>query len=211
MILIEQFVFNPLQVNTYVLYNGSGDCIIVDPACMEPAEQQGLTGFIEQKGLTPVMLINTHGHVDHVVGNQFIYTTYGLTPVIHKEGLPILQSAPEQGEVMGFPPVKSPAPESWLEEGQTIELGQNKLEVRYTPGHADGSICLVAHKEGFVITGDLLFAGSVGRADLPTGNMDQLIESIREKILSLPQNFTVYPGHGPATTVGEEKANNPFF
>ncbi len=211
MISIEQFVFNPLQVNTYVLFNESRKCIIVDPACIEPGEQQALTHFMEKMGLSPVMLINTHGHVDHMVGNQFIFDVYGLSPVIHKEGLSILQSASEQGMLMGFPPVKSPSPKSWLEDGQMVELGDDTLEVRYTPGHADGSICLIAHREGFIISGDVLFAGSVGRADLPTGDMERLIQSIREKILPLPGSFTIYPGHGPATTVSEEKAHNPFF
>ncbi|MFO8054277.1 MAG: MBL fold metallo-hydrolase, partial [Bacteroidales bacterium] len=187
------------------------ECIIIDPAFIEPSEHKTFKTFIEEQGLYPVMLINTHGHIDHVSGNSFIEETYGLSPAIHRDGQSILDSAPEQGAIMGFPPMKNPAPQQYLSDGEIIQLGSDRIEVRYTPGHADGSISLVLHNERTVLSGDVLFAEGVGRADLPTGNMETLQKSIKEKLFVLPDDFTVYPGHGPVTTIKHEKTHNPFL
>ncbi|MFW6019045.1 MAG: MBL fold metallo-hydrolase [Bacteroidales bacterium] len=211
MIHLKKFIFNPLQVNTYLLYNDKGYCIIVDPANSNAQEDQQLAEFIKHKELSPVMLINTHCHVDHILGNAFVYDTWGLKPVIHEEGKGILEAAPDQAVMIGLSFRKSPAPEKYVQDGQVLELGDDQIEVRYTPGHAAGSICLVMHQEKILISGDVLFAEGVGRTDLPTGNMDLLQRSIQEKIMPLDENFTVYPGHGPSTTIGNEKMYNPFF
>ncbi len=210
MIELKEFAFNPLQVNTYLLYNEERKCIIVDPACIYQEEKDALSGFIEEQKLKPVMLVNTHCHVDHAVGNGFINEKYGLKPMIHKAGKPILDSAPEQGQLMGFPPFSNPEPEKYLLDNENISLGDDEIEVRYTPGHADGSICLIIHEQKILLSGDVLFANSVGRADLPTGDMGLLRKSIRKKLFTLDDDFVVYPGHGPATTIGNEKAYNPF-
>lgn len=211
MINLKQFAFNPLQVNTYLLYNENGKCIIVDPSCIYAEEKQKLQDFIDQHKLSPQMLINTHSHIDHVAGNQFVYETWGLKPHIHQAGKNILESAPEQAMLMGFPPVKVEMPEQYLTDGQRIQLDDDEIEILYTPGHADGSICLIMHKEKFLLSGDVLFAGSVGRADLPTGNMELLVKSIQEKLLPLPGEYVVYPGHGPATSIEDEINFNPFL
>lgn len=211
MLKIKSFIFNPLQVNTYLLYNEQGDCLIIDPACMEKREEQELSAFVGENSLKPVMLINTHSHVDHIVGNHFVYKNWELKPQIHQEGGPVMDSAPEQAILMGFPFKEGPKPEKMLAHGEQVELGDERIEIRYTPGHADGSICLLLHNEKKVIAGDVLFAGGIGRADLPTGNMDLLLKSIREQLFTLEDDYVVFPGHGPQTTIGEEKNHNPFF
>ncbi|MFW6227602.1 MAG: MBL fold metallo-hydrolase [Bacteroidota bacterium] len=210
MIKLKGFPFNPLQVNTYLLYNDEQKCIIVDPACIYQEEKNTLSGFIEEQNLEPVMLVNTHCHVDHMVANGFINEKYGLKPMIHEAGKAILDSAPEQAQLMGFPAFSNPDPVRYLNDNEIISLGDDKIEIRYTPGHADGSICLIIHDQKILLSGDVLFANSVGRADLPTGDMGLLRKSIREKLFTLDDDFIVYPGHGPATTIGNEKAYNPF-
>mgnify|MGYP006277478559 CR=1 FL=1 len=211
MIKLKEFTFNPFQVNTYLLNNEEKECIIIDPACSNQEEEKVLADYIQEQELNPIMLINTHCHIDHITGNQFVYDTWGLKPVIHRKGLPILESSSEQALFLGFPATKGPAPEQFLQDNEKIHLGNSSIEVRYTPGHADGSICLILHDERFIISGDVLFAGSVGRADLPTGDMALLQKSIEEKLLSLPDDFTVYPGHGPSTTIREEVNGNPYL
>lgn len=211
MIKLKQFAFNPLQVNTYLLYNEKGQCVIVDPSCIYAEEEKKLQDFIETNGLKPTILINTHCHVDHVAGNQFVFKTWGLKPQIHQAGESILESAPEQAMLMGFPPVTVQKPDKYLKDGKIIQLCKDEIEIRYTPGHADGSICLIMHKEQFLLSGDVLFAGSVGRADLPTGNMELLVNSIKEKLMTLPGEYVVYPGHGPATSIEDERNFNPFL
>lgn len=211
MIHIKKFIFNPLQVNTYLLYSDDGDCIIIDPANSDSGENQQLAGFIENQKLSPVMMLNTHCHVDHILGNAFVYETWNLKPIIHESGKSILEAAPDQAMMLGLSFEKSPMPEKYLQDEEILKLGDDHIEVRYTPGHADGSICLVMHRENMVISGDVLFAEGVGRTDLPTGDMEKLQQSIREKLLPLDDNFTVYPGHGPPTTIGNERNYNPFF
>jgi hydroxyacylglutathione hydrolase len=162
------------------------------------------------KTLKPVALLNTHTHIDHILGNNFIYETYGLKPLVHKAGEVFLESAPEHGSMFGLNVKKMVLPEKYLEENQAFRFGHSSLEVLYTPGHVDGSVCLVSHESRFVITGDVLFNGSIGRTDLPTGDFDLLAESITEKLYTIPDDYIAYPGHGPVTTIGDEKSENPF-
>lgn len=210
MIHIKVFVFNPFQENTYLLYDETNECVIIDPGCYNPDEELELVKFIEENGLIPVKLINTHTHIDHILGNNFIHEKYGLKPMVHKAGEVFLESAPEHGKMFGFSLNEMIMPEKYLEDNQHVKFGNSSLEVLYTPGHVDGSVCLVHFEKNFVISGDVLFNGSVGRTDLPTGDFDLLAESITKKLYTLPDHFKVYPGHGPVTTIGEEKAGNPF-
>ncbi|MFO8129552.1 MAG: MBL fold metallo-hydrolase [Bacteroidales bacterium] len=210
MISIQKFVFNFFRVNTFVLYDETGECAIIDPGCFNPEEEEELSSFILDKALKPVVLLNTHTHIDHVLGVQFVKETYGLKPMLHKEGMLTLQHLPQAAASFDLNIKKVPEPGKFIEEGDTISFGNSTLEVLYTPGHADGSVCLVSREGKFVIAGDVLFSQSIGRTDLPTGNFDVLQKNIREKLYTLPEDYTVYPGHGPETSIGTEKHHNPF-
>lgn len=211
MITIEKFVFNPFQENTYVLYDETGECAIIDPGCFEKSEEEELAGFISDKKLKPVRLIYTHNHGDHMFGNNFVCETYGLKPEIHKEGLPFFLGAQEQGKMYGFSVDAPIEPERFIEDNEIVKFGNSELKALYTPGHVDGSLCFVNYPQKFVITGDVLFKDSIGRTDFPSGDFDLLMESIHTRLFTLPDDFTVYPGHGPETRIGYEKLNNPFI
>ncbi|MFW5707688.1 MAG: MBL fold metallo-hydrolase [Bacteroidota bacterium] len=211
MLKIKTLSFNPFQVNTYILYNENRECIIVDPACYGSQEEQTLKSFIEENQLTLRKVINTHCHIDHILGNNFVFKTWNVKPSMHEDGKGFLANAPEYGEAFGFEIEKPISPEEFLREGDIISLGENELKVLETPGHADGSICLYNDKQKFLIAGDVLFHNSIGRTDLPTGNFETLKKSIYNKLFVLDDDVTVYCGHGPTTTIGEEKQNNPFL
>ncbi len=210
MITIERFVFNAFQENTFLLYDETGECIIIDPGCYDQHEQVELVHFIDSKNLKPVKLLYTHCHIDHILGNNFICETYNLKPEIHKAGLPFLLNGHKQGELYGFYLQKITEPENFIEDGDSIRFGHSVLRVAYTPGHADGSVCFINEEQKFVITGDVLFHEGIGRTDFPTGDFNLLMESIRTKLFSLEDDFVAWPGHGPETTIGHEKMNNPF-
>lgn len=204
--------FNPFQENTYVVYDETGECIIFDPGNSNSVENQQLVKAIADAKLTPVKLINTHCHLDHVFGNKFVAETYNLPLGIHEGELPLLEAVPQICEAYGLPqPETSPAPEYFINEGDVINFGNTSLSVFLTPGHSPASLCFYSEKDAFVIAGDVLFNGSIGRTDLPGGDYDTLINSVKTKLFTLPDNVKVWPGHGPATTVGFEKENNPFF
>jgi glyoxylase-like metal-dependent hydrolase (beta-lactamase superfamily II) len=211
MIAVQRFVFNSFGVNTYVLSGKNRECVIVDPACSAAKEEHLLSEYIHDFHLTPVMLVNTHYHVDHILGNAFVADKYQLKPSAHKGGQLFWETAREFGSVFGISFKDVRKPELFLEEGDILMLDDFEIRVLYTPGHADGSICLVSDEQNFVITGDVLFQGSIGRTDLPTGDYDLLKQSIQEKLFTLPHDCIVYPGHGPETTIGYEKLNNPFL
>ena len=211
MMNIEQFVFNPFRVNCYVLYEQSGDCIIVDPSVSDKSEQDLFTRFIENKSLRPLMIINTHGHVDHVAGIEFLKDKYAIKAGIHRDDLFLLNNAVEQGLFFGFRIKKPPSPDFYVEHNQIVSLTDSKLEIRHAPGHSPGSVILYSRSDNFVITGDVLFEGSIGRTDLPGGDYNTLLNSIKMEILSMPDETKVYPGHGPSTTVGDERRKNPFL
>lgn len=208
---IKCFVFNNFQVNTYLLYDETHQCMIIDAACFEPHENKELSDFIEKHQLILTRYINTHCHIDHVLGSPFIANTFRVFPEYHKSGEPFFLTVKEIGRSFGYSLGQMPAAKGYLEDGDEITFGNSSLKVFYTPGHAEGSICLYSEKEGFVITGDVLFKDTIGRTDLPTGNFDQLMCSIKTKLFTLPDNTLVYPGHGPETTIGYEKINNPFI
>ncbi|HFA49489.1 MAG TPA: MBL fold metallo-hydrolase [Bacteroidetes bacterium] len=204
--------FNPFQENTYVLYDGTKECIIIDPGCYENSEKLELDNFIASSNLTPVRLINTHCHIDHVFGNAFVGKRYGLELEIHKGELPVLEACPQVSQFYGIPYAEpSPAPGRFIEEGEVISFGNTKLETIFTPGHSPASISFFCREDKILIAGDVLFRESIGRTDLPGGDHATLISSIKDKLLPLGNEVKVYPGHGPATTIGWEKERNPFL
>jgi hydroxyacylglutathione hydrolase len=211
MINIERFAFNPFQVNTYILWDDTKECAIIDPGCYGRAECEEISGFITEKGLKPVRLLNTHCHIDHIAGMSFISREYGLKPEAHPDGIHFIRHAEKTGFIYGFEKLETIDPQLPLKEGDIIRFGNSGLEVTETPGHADGSVCFISHTDKFVITGDVLFHQSIGRSDLPTGDYDLLIRNIRQKLLTLPPDYRVYPGHGPDTTIGYESYSNPFL
>jgi len=210
MLTIKSFTFGPFQENTFVLHDESKECVIIDPGCYTQTEQRELKAYIEEKKLRPVHLLNTHGHVDHVAGNAFVYETYKRLPLIHKEDLKVLESQERVCAMYGLNCEVSPMPEKFLEEGDVISFGNAKLKVIFTPGHAPGHVVFYNAENKFVINGDVLFSGSIGRTDLPYGDFDTLEHSIKTKMYTLPEDTVVYCGHGPETTIGEEKYSNPF-
>ena len=209
---IQSFTFNPFQENTFVLWDNTGDCIIIDPGCYEKNEEQELVDFIEKNNLNPVKLINTHCHIDHIFGNKFVSEKWNLELYMHKTDLPLLEGAGDIAKIYGFENYKgSPYPKHFLEEGNVLEFGESKLEILFAPGHAPGHICLYSKEDKFIVAGDVLFNGSIGRTDLPGGDFDTLIVSIKTKLFPLENETVVYCGHGPSTTIGNEKLNNPFL
>jgi glyoxylase-like metal-dependent hydrolase (beta-lactamase superfamily II) len=204
---------NPVQENTYLVYDtGTKETIIFDPGCFTPAEEKELVATIERLELKPVKLINTHCHFDHIFGNAFVKQRYDLKLGIHPLEEQILTSAPMVVQLYGMPSMTpSPPPDYFINEGDTVTLGDTDFEVLFCPGHSPGSICFYNREEGYVIAGDVLFQRSIGRTDLPLGDHDTLIGSILTKLMPLPDETVVYPGHGPSTTIGEERRENPFI
>lgn len=207
---IHVFRFSPIQENTYVLTNSKKEAIIIDPGCYGKLEEQQLEKFIEDKGLQVKLLLNTHCHLDHVFGNQFVANRWSLQPHIHPEEKQVLDHAPTAGLMWNLPFDNYNGPIGYLKEGDITGLEGGPLEVIHAPGHSPGSICFYSRTDGFLIGGDVLFRGSVGRTDLPGGNFNILEKSIREKLYVLPDETIVYSGHGGTTTIGDEKKTNPF-
>lgn len=211
MITIRIFVFNPLQVNTYVLSDETGECIIIDPACYTSQEKEMLGQYIAGNHLTVVKSVNTHGHVDHIVGMRHIAQKHNPKIEIHEKDIPTLKDAQKFGSIFGFNIEEPPAITGYLSEGTDVTFGNSSLQVFHVPGHSPGSVAFFNPQQKFVITGDVLFKGSIGRTDFIDGNYDQLMESIFKKIMPLPPDTEVFPGHGPSTTIHEEALSNPFL
>lgn len=211
MIHITTLTFNPFQENTYIIWDDSKDCWIIDPGCYSERENNILADHINSNKLKPVKLIHTHCHIDHIFGNKFVCDKYNLLPELHRGELPILQAGKMVSEMYGVKYNGSPMPEKFWEEGDGLLFNGKLLEIRFTPGHSPGSICFINHEQKWVIAGDVVFYGSIGRTDLPMGDYDTLIKSIHDKILTLPDDYTIYSGHGPETTVGRERKSNPFL
>jgi hydroxyacylglutathione hydrolase len=211
MLKIKSFVFSPIQENTYLLFNEINDCVIIDPGCYFAEEKDELAAFITQSNLVPRMLLNTHCHLDHVFGNKFVAETYGLTLQLNEKEKPLLDYAPTSGLMYDMPFDNYKGEYIFLKEGDTIRLGEDELKLIEAPGHSPGHICFYCAKQHFIISGDVLFNRSIGRTDLPGGDHQTLLKSIREKLFVLPDQTVVYSGHGPVTTIGEEKKYNPFL
>ncbi|MDR3134140.1 MAG: MBL fold metallo-hydrolase [Prevotellaceae bacterium] len=208
---LKVFYFNELRVCTYVLWDETKECIIVDPGCESANEQQRLQQFITENQLKPVQVVNTHAHFDHVLGNLFVAKTYSIPSAIHEGDVQLLEKAAQQSAMFGFTVKPPPLPDRLLTEEEPVCFGHSQLQVLHTPGHSPGGICLYAADDKFVLSGDTLFQESIGRTDLTGGNYDQLLDSIHTKLMTLPDEVRVFPGHGPATSIGEEKRNNPFI
>jgi len=209
---VQIFEFNPFAENTCLVFDDTGECAIFDPGCYTSEEQEALKNFIGENNLRPVRLINTHCHLDHVFGNAFVAKTWNLGLEIHVGELPVLERFPQTCQMYGIPfAEKSPVPTRFLEPGDVVEFGKTRLKVLFTPGHSPASISFYCKEAGFVIAGDVLFYESIGRTDLPGGDMNTLLSSIRTQLFTLPDETLVYPGHGPVTTVRHEKEYNPFL
>ncbi len=211
MLQIQAFTFSPIEENTYVLFNEMNQCIVADPGCYFDEEKEELKNFIQTKGLTPIALLNTHCHLDHVFGNKFVSEKYGLKLQLHEREKPVLAYAPTSGLMYNMPFDNYQGDLIMLKEGDVIKVGTDELVCLETPGHSPGSLCFYCAAQNFVIGGDVLFQRSIGRTDLPLGNHQELINSIRKKLFVLPPQTIVYPGHGPATTIAEEIKDNPFL
>ena len=210
MLKVKTFVFNAFQVNTYIVYAENRDCIIIDPACSTPNEVSKLLNYIETEKLKPTMVINTHAHVDHILGNADITEKLAIKLAAHPASRYFYLNALSFAVSLSLKLDKVIFPDIELQDKDTIKLGDFDITIIYTPGHADGSICLYSADGHFIISGDLIFYASIGRTDFPTGNFETLAKSIKEKIYTLPEDTIIYPGHGPTTSVGFEKYNNPF-
>ena len=210
MLSVQPFTFNPVQENTYIVYNDAKECCIIDPGCYFASEEQQLVDFVESNGLRPLFLLNTHCHLDHIFGNRFIHKRYGLSLHLHKLEKPVLDHGPISGQMWQLPFDNYDGDLKYIDEGDTIKIGNEVMEILFTPGHSPGSVCFYSREHKFLIGGDVLFQGSVGRTDLPGGDFATLEESIKTKLYTLPEDVIVHPGHGESTTIGEEMKTNPF-
>ncbi|SKA10722.1 Glyoxylase, beta-lactamase superfamily II [Chitinophaga eiseniae] len=211
MIEIQQFTFGPLQENTYLLINGKRECIIIDPGCYFQDERKELLQYIQTEQLNVTRLLNTHCHFDHIFGNKLVSETYQVKPEFHEKEQVVMDNSQAVGSMYNLPFDPSPMPGRYIVEGEKIAFGGHELDVLFTPGHSPGSISFYCADQHFVVGGDVLFYQSIGRTDLPGGNHTTLLNSIREKLFVLPDETRVFPGHGPATTIGFEKKYNPFL
>lgn len=210
MLYVKVFLFNPVQENTYLIYNEEKDCIIIDPGCYYENEQEDLAGFIEKNRLKPVLLLNTHCHLDHVFGNKFISQKYNLILHIHPLEKRMLELAPASGLMWNLPFDNYQGNLEYLVPGRSIKLGHDEIQVLFTPGHSPGSVSFYSPGNGFVISGDVLFRESIGRTDLPGGDFKVLSSSITDQLYCLPGETVVYSGHGPSTSIDWEKTHNAY-
>ncbi len=209
---ITKLTFNQFQENTFIISDKSKECIIIDPGCYQKNEMLRLKEFINNNELKPVKLVNTHCHIDHILGNKFVCKEWGLELHAHKGDLNLLKNSELIAKMYGFEDYElSPYPKHFLRGGEKLTFGDTEFDIIFTPGHSPGHICLHNSKEKLIISGDVLFNGSIGRTDLPGGNYETLINSIKTHLLNLAEDTIVYCGHGPATKIGYEKNNNPFL
>lgn len=210
MLKIKSFTFNAFQENTYVVFDETNQAVVVDPGCYSKAETQQLDEFIESTELSVKYLLNTHCHIDHVLGNAYVKEKYGVLFLIHQNDLPVLKAVKTYASNYGFPAYNEALPDGFIAEGDQIKFGTTTLEVIFLPGHAPGHVGFYQPSDKILISGDVLFNGSIGRTDLPGGNFNILIESIHQKLFVLPDDVVVYSGHGTPTTLDKEKISNPF-
>jgi len=204
-------VFSPIEVNTYILAGRSGECAIIDCGCYTAEEFEKLSDFIKSKNLEPVLLLNTHCHLDHLFGNHFVFSSFGIKPRFHRLDEYNRIGSPQHAMRWGLVMDEPPAAGSYIEHGDIISSGSISLKALLVPGHTTGSLAFYSEQDACVFTGDALFAGSIGRSDLPGGDYLTLLDSIRNNLLTLPPDTVVYPGHGQETSVGREKMVNPYL
>ena len=209
MITVYSFQFNPFQENTFVVSDSKGNCVIIDPGCYTQEEEQELKDYITKNNFTPRALLNTHAHIDHVLGNHFVHKEFGVELYLHEKDVFTLNAIPSYAHVYGFEAYKeSPQPHHFLNHNENLEFGEIKFKVFFTPGHSPGHVVFYNEENNFVLNGDVLFNGSFGRVDLPGGDLETLKNSIFKTMFQLPENTVVYCGHGPETTIGIEKKQN---
>ncbi len=211
MIKIKYFVFNDFQENTFVLFDESNRCIIIDPGCFMNQEKTELEDFLQSNNLVPEKIVNTHSHVDHILGNSYLVDKYNLPVYAHEADEMLISTAREYAKLFGLTISQPPVINQFLKDNDELTFGNSSLKVMHVPGHSPGSLAFYSVEQKFVISGDVLFYGSIGRTDLPGGNYDLLINSIKQKLLKLPGDTEVYPGHGPVTTIQQEHDTNPFL
>lgn len=203
---VLSFTIGPLETGAYLVGDeGSRQALLIDPGL----ESEGIYDVVLEEGLELCAIVNTHGHFDHVCGNAFFKAKTGAPVLIHREDVAIMQQAAQQALTFGFQVPTPPPPDRLLTEGDVVAIGESRMQVLHTPGHTPGGICL--YGDGAAFVGDTLFARSIGRTDMVGGSLEVLLASIRSKLLSLPDETVVYPGHGPPTTIGEERVHNPFL
>jgi hydroxyacylglutathione hydrolase len=207
----ESITFGPFAENTWIVSHPDGQCWIVDPGCYGSSEEGKLLDYIQSHRLKPVGLLNTHAHIDHILGNAFVHNTWNLQPLLHPLDLEIYRAAPQYSQMWGIRTGELPEPDLVSLTGKELCLGDAVFEIRFTPGHTPGEVCLIHHASKTILAADVLFRGSIGRTDLPGGDYETLIRSIRSELLSLPDDYRVCSGHGPDTTIGYERLNNPFL
>lgn len=209
---VQGFTFNPFQENSYIVFNEQKEAVIVDPGCYTREEQQFFLDYIQQNELQPLALLNTHCHIDHVMGNAFIMRNFEVDLFAHKLDLPTLGMVQYSANLYGMDAYEaSPEPTKFVEEGDKLTFGGIELDVIFGPGHAPGHVAFYNPENEFVLSGDILFQGSFGRYDLPGGSLEVLKKTILEKMFQLPEETLVYSGHGAVTTIGIEKKNNPIL
>ncbi len=211
MIGIKSFTFNPFQENTYVVYDNTGYAAIIDAGNSNSFENEELKEFIQSKNFIISHLLNTHCHIDHILGNWWFKLNYSLTPKFHPAEIPIVQAAINISKLYGVPYTPFQQGEVFLKEDDVISVGSLSFQVIHIPGHSPGSVAFYEKSNKVIFSGDALFKGSIGRTDLLLGNHEQLLKSIKSKLFTLPDDVVVYSGHGAATTIGIEKNTNPFF
>jgi len=210
MMTIQTFVFNPFQENTIVAFDETKEAVVIDPGCYEPEERKELDDFISTQKLTVKYLLNTHCHIDHVLGNDYVKEKYKVKLLIHAYDEPLLRAVKNYAPNYGFAGYREALPDQFLKEGDTVQFGNTTLHVLFLPGHSPGHIGFYNREQKVILSGDVLFEGSIGRTDLPGGDFNTLLDSIHRKLFTLPDDVVVYPGHGGTTTLGEEKISNPF-
>lgn len=211
MIKIKVFVFNAFMENTYVLSDPSGECIIIDPGCNSDLEKKELEDYMYAESIHPVKIIVTHCHVDHVLGCNYLLNKYNIPFEGHSADSQLLSNVRTHGAIFGLQAEDQPGLSVLLDSSEEISFGESKLSILHVPGHSPGSIALYCPQQNFVIVGDVLFRGSIGRTDLPGGNYEVLMNSIFSRLMTLPADTKVYSGHGPSTTIHEEALSNPFL
>ena len=211
MLKVHKHTFNPFQENTYIIEDETKECVIIDPGCSTDKERNQLLQTIQAHGLKPVKLLNTHCHIDHFPGNKFVCDTFNLLPEFHETELQVMYAALDYQTLFGFKLEASPEPVNYLKDGDEVKFGTTILKVLFVPGHSPGHIAFYNEAEKIIVSGDVLFQGSVGRYDLPGASGKVLFETIITKLMTLPDDVKVYSGHGPETFIGIERRNNPFL
>jgi hydroxyacylglutathione hydrolase len=211
MLQIKSFVFSPLYENTYVLYDETKEAVVIDPGCLNQSEKEELRTFIDDAQLKVKAVLLTHAHLDHVFGVAYVKRIYSVPVYMHKLEIPILADVENRCKQWGIPGYEPVEADNFLEEGDTFSFGNNTLDIIHVPGHAPGHVAFIAKSNNLIMGGDCLFHHSIGRTDFPGCSHADLINSIKTKFFTLPDNYVVYAGHMQPTTIGEEKLNNPFL